>query len=58
MSMVIGEWYRARWWQVRAPDGSLWGETSSEKEARSIMRPEDTLWKLWVREDREWRQES
>lgn len=55
--MEIGEWVRGRWWRVVAPDGSLWCETSSEKEARENMRPDDTLWKLWVQESREWRRE-
>lgn len=54
--MAISEWMMGRWWRVVAPDGSLWGETSSEREARSIMRPGDRLYKLWIREEREWRE--
>ena len=36
-----------RWWRVIEPDGSLWCETSSEKEARDSMRPGDRLERWW-----------
>lgn len=49
-------WMMGRWWRVVAPDGSLWCETSNEQEARRSMREGDRLYKLWVREEREWRE--
>lgn len=36
-----------RWWRVIEPDGSLWCETSSVKEARNSMRPGDRLERWW-----------
>lgn len=36
-------WGRTGWWRVEAPDGSIWAETSSEKDARSRMREGDIL---------------
>ena len=36
-----------RWWRVIEPDGNLWCETSSEKEARDSMRPGDRLERWW-----------
>lgn len=36
-----------RWWRVIDPDGSLCCETSSEKEARDLMRPGDRLERWW-----------
>jgi len=44
-----------RWWQVVAPDGTVWCETSDEREARSSMRPGDTLWQEWRYERPGWR---
>jgi hypothetical protein len=44
-----------RWWRVVASDGSLWSETSSEKEARGSMRPGDKLYRGWVTTLQEWR---
>lgn len=49
-------WMMGRWWRVVDPDGSLWCETSNEQEARSFMREGDRLYKLWVREEQEWRE--
>lgn len=49
------EWTPGRWWLVEAPDGSLWCETSDEDEARSRMRPGDTLYRSWHRSQDEWR---
>ncbi|WP_010540393.1 hypothetical protein [Dietzia alimentaria] len=37
----------ARWWRVIGADNQLWAETSSESEARTKMRPGDTLYRLW-----------
>jgi hypothetical protein len=54
---MMGEWQRGRWWKVLAPDGSLWCGTSDEDEARDSMRPGDRLFKLWYREESEWREE-
>lgn len=53
-----GQWFRARWWRVIDPDGSLWCETSDEDEARESMRPGDTLQSMWMREERQWRDED
>lgn len=50
-----GTWQPTRWWTVLAPDGTLWAETSDETDARNRMRPGDTLWRLWRREDFELR---
>ncbi|MFI8590130.1 hypothetical protein [Dietzia maris] len=36
-----------RWWRVIGADNQLWAETSNEVEARSRMRPGDTLYRLW-----------
>ena len=52
------EWEPWRWWRVTAPDGTLWCETSDEQEARSSVRPGDTLERLWRRVEEEWRLES
>lgn len=54
--MEAAEWQRGRWWRVIAPDGSLWAETSSEKEARMLMRPGDRLFKEYVRTEQQWRE--
>lgn len=51
----MNEWKRTRWVQVRAPDGSLWCETSDEEEARASMRPGDTIARLYERSEHEWR---
>lgn len=44
----------SRWWRVIAPDGSLWCETSDEREARSHMREGDTLERLYIRTENRW----
>lgn len=49
------DWEPSRWWRVIAPDGSLWCETSDEREAMDAFRPGDTLQRLWVRRESEWR---
>ena len=49
------EWEPGRWWKVVAPDGTLWAETSDEQEARGLLRQGDTLWRLHVRQESEWR---
>lgn len=43
------------WWRVIAPNGDLWCETSSEKEARASMRDGDTLQQLYEKVVAEWR---
>ncbi|QSL99865.1 hypothetical protein SEA_AYOTOYA_2 [Gordonia phage Ayotoya] len=43
-----------RWFQVIAPDGSVWCETSDEEEARDLVRPGDRLRRLYERVDRRW----
>lgn len=53
----LDSWEPTRWWNVTDPDGKLWCRTSSEAEARGAMRPGDTLWREWYRQEREWRQE-
>lgn len=53
--LTDAEWEPFVWWRVLAADGSLWCETSDEREARESMRPGHTLWKLWRREEMEWR---
>ena len=50
------EWQPGRWLRVVGPDGQLWCETSSLSEAREAMRPSDKLYRLWYREEREWRE--
>jgi hypothetical protein len=49
------DWQPGRWWRVMTPEGSVWCETSSEDEARSSMRPGDTLFRWWERKAAEWR---
>lgn len=51
------EWEPGRWWRVIAPDGSLWCETSDEREAREAVRPGDELQRIWQRPQYEWRPE-
>lgn len=47
-------WGPGRWWQVLAPDGSLWCGTSDEQEARAAMRPGDRLQRLMQRVEQRW----
>jgi len=54
--MTGAVWEPGRWWRVTAPDGSLWCETSSEREARDSVRPGDTLSRQFVYQDSEWRE--
>jgi hypothetical protein len=49
-------WEPTRWYQVTAPDGSVWAETSDEADARRRMRPGDTLWRQWRWVEVEWRE--
>lgn len=44
-----------RWWRVIAPDGTLWCETSDEREACKHVRPGDVLERLWTLTLEEWR---
>jgi hypothetical protein len=44
-----------KWWRVLGPEEELWCETSSEKEARAIMRPGDILERHYVKHDAQWR---
>jgi hypothetical protein len=48
----------SRWWRVIAPDGSVWCETSDEAEARESKRPDDRLYRLYMRTATEWVQEQ
>ena len=41
--LLASTWVPTGWWRVVAPDGSLWCETSSEREAREAVRVGDTL---------------
>lgn len=51
----LGEgWQASRWWRVIASDYSLWCETSDEQEARSRMREDDTLERLYIRTENRW----
>lgn len=52
---VMTLWRATGWWQVIAPDGSLWRETSDEAEARGSMRDGDRLYQQWRRTETEWR---
>ena len=54
--MTGAVWEPGRWWRVTAPDGSLWCETSNEREARDSVRPGDTLSRQFVYQDSEWRE--
>lgn len=45
---TIDDFEPGRWWIVQAPDGSTWAETSVEREARSAVRPGDTLLRQFV----------
>lgn len=44
-----------KWWQVVDPDGVIWCETSSEKEARASIRAGDKLYRLYEKVEQEWR---
>ncbi len=44
-----------KWWRAVAPDGSLWAESSNEREIRERMRPGDTLQRSFVALKSEWR---
>jgi hypothetical protein len=46
-----------KWWRVLGPEGELWCETSSEKEARDRMRPGDELERYYEKVEGEWRKE-
>ena len=48
------EWVPGRWWQVVAPDDSLWAETSNEAEARRMVREGDKLYRQMVRKSERW----
>lgn len=48
------DWEPTKWWRVIAPDGSVWCETSDEAEARSRMREEDTLERLYQTIQQQW----
>jgi Ni/Co efflux regulator RcnB len=50
-------WERGRWFRVLSPEGLVWCETSDGREAVTHMRPGDTLYKQWRREETEWRLE-
>ena len=52
--MTEKDWTPTRWWRVLADDGSLWAETSNEAEARLLMRPGDTLQRLYERAEQRW----
>ncbi len=51
----MSDWEPGRWWRVLDPDDKLWCETSDEREARASMREGDTLYRLYVKNEREWR---
>lgn len=51
---MADEWKPDRWWRVVSPNGTVWCETSSEEEARSRMRPGDTLLRLFIRTEERW----
>jgi hypothetical protein len=48
-------WQPARWWLVEDADGQRKAETSDEKEARSLLREGDTLWRWYSQTRGEWR---
>lgn len=52
---ISNDYHPGRWWRVLDPDGSVWCETSDEREARESMRPGDALFRLFVLDRREWR---
>lgn len=41
------EWTATRWWRAVAPDGTLWLESSNEREVRERARPDDTIQRLY-----------
>lgn len=47
-------WEPGRWWRVFDRNGVLWCETSSEKEAREVMRKGDTLHHIYVQTKYKW----
>ncbi len=50
------EFQPTRWWRVLDPEGGLWCETSSKREALAAKRPKDTLEHLFERVQYEWRE--
>lgn len=55
MSMSIPAGFEpTRWWKVVGPDGRLWCETSSEKEARTSMRDGDKIYRLFEKKEQQW----
>lgn len=44
----------SKWWRVLGPDGNVWCETSSQKEAVDSMRPGDKLFRLHTRTEEKW----
>lgn len=57
LDVVMTDWAPGRWYQVIAPDGALWVETSDREEAISAVRPGDTIRRIWVRTESEWRED-
>lgn len=50
-------WKPTRWLSVIGEDGKLWCGTSDKDEAVRSMRPGDRIYRQWMREEREMREE-
>lgn len=53
---VVPEFTKTRWWRVIDPEGKLWCETSSKREAHQHARRGDRIERLWSAEMFQWRE--
>lgn len=51
-------WVPGRWYFVIGPDGEHWCQTSLRAEAVGMMRPGDRLYRQWICERLELREET
>jgi hypothetical protein len=55
----LDDWQPGRWWRVVSADGTVWCESSSEKEVRRSLKTAPgggTLYRVFERSQREWRE--
>jgi hypothetical protein len=55
----VGKWKPSRWYRVIDFEGVLWMETSDREEAIEEAKVKGfTVYRMWVREQIEWREED